>query len=44
MSNDELLKALAEQLGKNNDLVGALINKTNTLEEKVNENGIKRPD
>lgn len=37
LTNDELLKALAEQLGKNNDLVGALINKINTLEEKVNE-------
>lgn len=37
LTNEELLKALAEQLGKNNDLVGALINKISTLEEKVNE-------
>lgn len=37
MTNEELMKALAEQLGKNNDLVGQLLDKISTLEKKVDE-------
>lgn len=37
LTNEELMKALSEQLGKNNDLVGQLLEKINTLEEKVEQ-------
>lgn len=37
LTNEELMKALAEQLGKNNDLVGQLLDKISTLEKKVDE-------
>ncbi len=37
MTNDELLKALAAQLGKNNELVTTLLDKISSLEAKVNE-------
>lgn len=35
LTNEELMKAIAEQLGKNNDLVEALAVKINSLEEKL---------
>lgn len=37
LTNDEIMKALSEQLGKNNDLVGQLLEKINSLERKVDE-------
>ena len=37
LTNEELMKALADQLGKNNDLVGQLLDKISTLEKKVDE-------
>ncbi len=37
MTNEELLKALAAQLGKNNELVTTLLDKISSLESKVNE-------
>lgn len=37
LTNEELLKILADQLGKNNDLVGQLIAQINILEKKVQD-------
>lgn len=37
LTNEELLKTLADQLGKNNDLVGQLIAQINILEKKVQD-------